>query len=587
MKSISTLSLVSRLLKYGWKYKLLIAVAIAIMTVLAAIDRGRTILIKPILDEIPKTGDLEKLKDYALIALGLSIPLFIFKYAKEYLTSYLIQHIIVDIRNKVCEQIVNLPMRFFHSRRYGDIISRTTNDVNTMQPAFSFFFDDAIFQPLLMVAAIGLMFYVNWKLGLIVTLLYPIYLIPTVMLAKKLRKARRKSLEKLGDVTETMMQIYSGIRIVKAFNMENDEVDEYKTRNKSFLKKLMAAMRKKALSESLVELFIGLAAGVLMFISGWLIVKGEISAGGIVLFALALGMIYASVRTITVSYNKMQDAAAGCERVFELLDMHTTYSQEDGTVELSHIKGGVEYRNVSFAYDTQPVLQNVNLKAVPGEVIAIVGRSGAGKSTLLDLLCRFYDVVDGEILLDGIETRQLKRSSLLANIAIVSQEVFLFNTTIAENIRYGRRDATKDEIIAAAKTANIHDFIMTLEKGYDAIVGERGAKLSGGQRQKISIARAVLRNPSILILDEATSQLDTESEKQVQAALNNLMGLDTLTNSRKGRITFVIAHRLSTVINADRIIVLENGRIVETGRHADLLEHGGVYAGLYKTQVIT
>jgi ABC-type multidrug transport system fused ATPase/permease subunit len=291
---------------------------------------------------------------------------------------------------------------------------------------------------------------------------------------------------------------------------------------------------------------------------------------------MAVAIISGAVREMAKSYNRLLEASAGCERVFELLDQPRETEHETGA-ELPVEGNGVEYRNVSFAYNDTPVLKNISFQARPGEIVAVVGKTGSGKTTLLDLLCRFYDPKEGSVIVNGLDLRGVKRSSLLSRIAVVTQDPFLFNTTIAENIRYAKRDATDDQVVAAAKAAHIHDFIETMPQKYATPAGERGAKLSGGQRQRVTIARAILRDPAILILDEATSSLDAESEKAVQEALN------TLIHSAK-RITFVIAHRLSTIRNADRILVLDEGRIVQDGKHGELVDKPGIYSGLYATQ---
>ena len=390
-----------------------------------------------------------------------------------------------------------------------------------------------------------------------------------------MRRKRKKSLEALGDMTGTMIQTFGGIKVVKAFNTEAAQVAEFKAHNESYFRKLMAALRRKGLGENLNLLMMGLAGAVILVGGSKMLQSGALTAGQLANFALAVAMINSSVRELSKSYNRLVEASTGCERVFELLDQPRDTEHDTGE-ELPKVSS-VEFAGVTFSYDTVHVLDGISFSVRPGSVIAVVGRSGAGKTTLLDLLCRFYDPVKGEIRVSGTDLRKVRRSSLLAHVAVVTQETFLFNTTIGENIRYGRRNAAPAEVESAARSAHIHDFIAGLEKGYDTPVGERGAKLSGGQKQRIAIARAILRDPSILILDEATSALDSESEQAVQAALQNLL-------RSEHRITFVIAHRLSTIKNADRILVLDGGRLAEEGRHEDLLAKGGVYASLYKTQ---
>jgi subfamily B ATP-binding cassette protein MsbA len=372
-----------------------------------------------------------------------------------------------------------------------------------------------------------------------------------------------------------MIQTFGGIKTVKAFNTEVQQVREFKEHNESYFRRVMTALGRKALGDNLNSLFMGLAVAVILVGGYKMLDSGELTAGQLAFFGLAVAMINSSVREMSKSYGRMVDASTGAERVFWLLDQQREADHGAGE-ELPKVTS-VEFKDVSFSYNSAPVLQEITVLVQPGEVVAVVGASGAGKTTFCDLLCRFYEPQKGEIRVSGQDLRRVRRSSLLAHVAVVTQDTFLFNTTVGENVRYGRRAATQAEVVSAAKAAHIHDFIAGMEKGYDSVVGERGAKLSGGQRQRIAIARAILRDPSILILDEATSALDAESERAVQQALDGLLRSER-------RITFVIAHRLSTIKNADRILVLDQGRLAEEGKHDELLAKGGVYAALYRTQ---
>jgi subfamily B ATP-binding cassette protein MsbA len=524
------------------------------------------------------------LLNIALFMLLLMPLLILFDYLQEYLFRLSTMKIIVDFRNQVIEHLTRLSMRFFSSRKTGDLISRVSNDITVTQSALDFLFGDILLQVLMLIGAVSVAFMMSWRLSLVVFIGFPAFLWPLARLGKRIRKSRRLSLVKLGDLTQAMHQLFTGIRIVKSFEMETEETRAFAERNKDFFRQSMKVARAKALSASIMQGIEAVAFLSIIIAGGYLVVKAKysITEGDFVTFVAACMAMNRPLKVLGKAYSSLQEALAACERVFELVDTQPEILDAPDATDLPRIERGVAFEDVSFAYETEPVLRDVCLTARPGEIVALVGPSGAGKSTLCDLICRFYDPTAGRITLDNIDLRKIRRRSLLAHLAVVSQETFLFHATIAENIRYGKRDATDAEVADAARAANIHDFVETLEEGYRTVVGERGAKLSGGQRQRIAIARAVLKDPAILILDEATSALDTESERLVQDALNRLMA--SPTRGRQGRITFVIAHRLSTVQRADRIIVLDAGRIVEAGNHDALLQRGGLYERLYRLQ---
>lgn len=500
-------------------------------------------------------------------------------FGKEVLRRYVLFRILVDIRQHVGEYLLTMSMGFFSKRRIGELMSRVTNDIMVTQSALDFIFGDILRCPLQIGMAMAVAMSQSWQLGLLVFGIMPILILPLVKFGQKITKRSRKTLEKLADVTESMQQMFSGIRIVKAFRLEEKKGDDFRQANLQFLRKMMRVVRTKAISRSFIEMMYVWGTGIVLLLGWYLVTEGlwGLTLGRLMAFMGAIGLAYKPAKTLTRAYNTVRESLAGCERVFHILDLEPQIQDAPDATELSRIRRGITFDAVWFAYDAEPVLKDVNLEVKKGEMVAIVGRSGSGKSTLCDLLMRFYDPTEGAVLIDGKDIRTFTRDSLLGHIAVVTQDPFLFNTTIKENIKYGKRNASDDEIAVAARAANIHDYVMSLENRYDTVVGERGVMLSGGEKQRITVARAIVKDASILILDEATSSLDSESEQAVQAALNNLMA---------GRTTLVIAHRLSTIQHADKILVLEGGRLVEMGTHSELLERNGVYKKLYDMQFV-
>jgi len=505
--------------------------------------------------------------------------IFAFSYLQTYLKSHVMWSVLMDIRNHLCEHLLPQSLSYFENRKSGELISRLTNDITATQFGLSILFDSVLLQPMRLLCGLGLAFYFTWKLSLFTFVLFPIVIIPVLVFGRKIKKYGSKSLMHLGELTDAMREMFSGIRIVKAFKMEDEEIVEFKNLNSRFFKRMMQTVKAKALNTSTTEFIYSLGLAAIIIVGGYVITANKISPGSLGGFVTVTAfLILPAVKKLAKSYAKLQESLAGASRVFELLDQHPSITDNPDAIELEKIEKTVSFKNVNFAYDSIPVLKDINLTVEKGQIIAIVGESGAGKSTMLDLVPRFYDPLSGAIEIDGTDIRLIKRDSLLEHIAIVSQQTFLFNRSFKDNILCGRRDASLEEIEDAAKAANIHDFITSLPDGYDALVGEQGVKLSGGQRQRVTIARAILKNAPILILDEATSSLDSESEMLVQEALDHLM---------EGKTTFVIAHRLSTIRHADRILVLKDGFLVETGTHDELIEKEGEYKKLYRIQFET
>jgi subfamily B ATP-binding cassette protein MsbA len=498
------------------------------------------------------------------------------RFAEVSLSYYLRSRIVIDIRTRLYDRICRLPVSFFDKERSGDLISRLTNDLATTHRAAEYVFGDFIEQPIRISVGVAILLILSWKLTFMVGVFGLFIVLPIVKIGQRIRRTARKRQEKHADLTDQMTQTLSGIRVVKVFSMEEAESARFLDENLVFLKREMKVVRGKALSRSSMELYAGVSVPLLLLAAFWLITNKQADKAVLTGYMVSVGMLYQPLKLLSRAYTVLQDSAAGMERVFSILNREPAVEDRSGAVALTGLRQGIVFRDVCFSYDgVTPILRNVSFEAKAGEMVAIVGPSGAGKTTLLDLLVRFYEPKSGEILLDGRDIREIKRSSLLEHIAMVTQDPFLFNVSIRENILYGRPTATLEELEDAARAAHVEEFIRYIPDGYEARVGERGVLLSGGQKQRITIARALLRNAPILILDEATSNLDSESERLIQEALPRLV---------KGRTTFVIAHRLSTVRAADRIVVMNEGSVAETGTHDELLSRSGLYRHLHELQ---
>ena len=511
----------------------------------------------------------------ALSVLILFLLKGLFLFLQSYLMSDIGQRVVRDIRSKLYKKIQTLSLEYFTRKRSGELVSRITNDVRLVENAVSYGLTDLIYQTLQVILFTCLIFFIHYRLALISLVLLPMISLPIVKVGRMLRKLSKRSQEKMADINSLLYETISGARIVKAFCMEDHEVNKFNQHNRDYYKVMMKTIKRTLLLSPATE-FIGALAGVFVFFwAGKEVIAGKLSFG---VFGLFLGSLLSLVRPfkkLSKVHAINQQAIAASSRIYDVLDTQPMVHNLPDAKELPVIKKNIVFENVDFSYGNQLILQDINIEVNVGEVIAIVGLSGVGKSTLVDLISRFYDPIRGRILIDSHDIKEVSLSSLREQIGIVSQETILFNDTVKVNIAYGRPDGSEREVIQAAAQANADEFISKLPQGYDTLIGDRGTKLSGGERQRIAIARAILKNPPILILDEATSQLDSESERLVQQALEKLM---------QGRTVFVIAHRLSTVRNSDHILVLDKGRIVEKGKHAQLLAKDGLYKRLYQIQ---
>ena len=573
---MSSAKIYLRLLQYLRPYipKTLMAVACMILATSASLYVPW--IVRDVIDGVLVNKDKALLN---VITIGIVVVFALrgfFVYGQSYLMAYISQKVVIDLREHLFRHFQRLSISYFDRSRTGKVLSYMTNDVGVLQGALAQNVIELASESLALIGSLIAMLYLHWQLALLTLITVPLVAEAMKIFGVKLRQASGTMQQRAAEITSVLQERIVSIRLIRLFVREDFEISRFNRENENNFDAQMKAAQLSATLTPVVEFLAAFAVTVIVWYGGNEVIRGNLTSGSLIAFLVYAVNISNPVKRLGNVYGNIQRAVAAAERVFEVLDTLPEIQDAPGATPLPPVKGQVTFEDVTFEYRSgEPALRNMSIDVSPGQVLAIVGPSGAGKSTIANLIPRFYDPQAGRICIDGLDIRNVTVASLREQLAMVPQDTILFSASIYENILYGRLDATREEVMAAAQASNAHDFILQLPDGYDTQIGERGCQLSGGQRQRIAIARAILKNPRILILDEATSALDAESERLVQDALDKLM---------VGRTTFVIAHRLSTIQRADRILVLEKGRMVECGTHADLLDAGGLYCKLYSIQ---
>lgn len=620
---LSSLSLLSRMLGFARPYMATIALCIMLTLVFSAGRYGRAYLMKPLLDDVllpahasatvsegiswsafetqtstkasagepahdaeatdgtPIASVLANLQFILVAALSLAILSPAVLYLRLYLLSFTLGRISIDIKNALAAKLLRLPLAFHRAKHSGETLNRALNDATASENALKLVFGDFLQAGAMVIGGAVTLFFISWQLTLIALLSAPAVIGTVAWFARRIRKTARRRQEQLGEVTQRLVDILAGIKVIKAFGGEALEEKAFEREASRLFRRDMKVVKNRVLSRSLVEFVTGITGIGMLGLGAWLVMRGMwgITPGAVAAFATVLATTYRPVKTLSRGWSRLSEALASAERFFETLDMQAEQPDREGAVPIEEVTRSIVFRDLSFRYDgtdeNDLVLDNINLEVRAGEVIALVGRSGEGKTTLVDLLMRFHDPTHGAIEIDGRDLRAIDRKSLMAQMALVSQEPFLFDTTISENIRYACPSASDDDVFRVAGIARVDEFVDQLPEGFETEVGEFGLRLSGGQRQRITIARALLKNPAIMVFDEATSALDAKTEQTVQDAIDSLRGNRTL---------FIVAHRLSTIRRADRIVVMERGRIAQLGTHDELMGQPGLYRELVGIQ---
>ncbi len=569
--------IIERMMAYLKPYWKRLLFSFVCMVGVGALSALVAYLIKPALDDI----FIHKNK-HMLILLPIAIVLTyffkgLFTYLQGYQTHYIAEKILFDIRTQLFENILHMPTKYFDITHSGDLTSRLLNDTEQVQNSIANIIPNTVRESFKVIGLAVVLFVNNWMLALVAILVFPMAAYPVVYIGRKMKKLGRKRQVSIAELTTKMQEALTNLRLIKAFSTEKQEACEFEKKSNDLLNIKLEAIKIDEATSPLMEFIGSIGVALLIWIGGYIVFKGLLTVGGFFSFLAALFMLYRPFRTIAKANNEINTSLASVERIFSIIDAEK--EKYSGNIKFTGVKDKIDFEHVYFSYEddkNKSVLRDINLTIQAKSIVALVGESGGGKSTILELIPRFYDPTEGQITIDNIDLKEFDLKSLRRKIAIVSQRVLLFAKTVKENIAYGKDNLSMEEIIKVAKDAYAHDFIMKLKNGYDTNLGEQGVILSGGERQRIAIARALVKNPDILILDEATSALDLESEQIVQKALNNLM---------KNRTVIMAAHRISTAVNANKIVVMKNGMIVDQGKHEELLERCEYYRKLYKIQV--